>query len=378
MPELGASPTGLNHSAKAGRVSGVFDLTGEPVRGTFGDPGWLALSGLEAMGRAVRGEIAPAPIHHLMGLRPSDVGPGRMTFTLPVTRWLEDSWGIIEAGAFSIAADAALSTALYTGMPPGRTVSTTVLTMLYVRPATRQTTNINARAQSAHVGRDVGVSECRVEDQHGRLLAYGATRCVFRDVPFDPDSRPMAVPDPILAPPDPYLRPIPGDAYLSPDTLDILSPIEQQRGILAGSLPVGPRFELTAMAPQFVDEGVFRATTIASPWFSAGTPFMYGGMLAWVCDSLLGGAMWSTLAPGEALAILDMEVRFLRPVLLDGRVLHGEARVVHGGRSMRVAECTIQNAEGRTVVMATGSCMVLPGGLTELFRGRLPDEIVGE
>jgi uncharacterized protein (TIGR00369 family) len=104
---------------------------------------------------------------------------------------------------------------------------------------------------------------------------------------------------------------------------------------------------------------------------------MYGGMLAWICDGALTAAMWSTLAPGEALAILDMEVRFLRPVLLDGSTLRTSSRVVHGGRSIRVAEATVTGADGKTVTIATGSGMVLPGGLTAFFRGRPPEEIVG-
>jgi uncharacterized protein (TIGR00369 family) len=355
----------------------VFDLASEPLRGTIGDPGWLALPGLEAMGMSVRGETAPPPIHHLMGLRPTEAGLGRATFTLPITKWLEDGLGIIEAGVFPIVADAALSTALYTGMPPGRMVSTTVLHLLYVRPITRQATHINARAQAEHVGREVGVSECRIEDQHGRLLAFGTTRCVFRDIEYDPDARPMPPPEPITDPPDPYLRPVPPDAFWTRSAIDGLLNIEIQREVIAGNLANGPRFDLTGMFPRSIEEGVFGGIVSASPWLSAGTPFMYGGMLAWICDGALTAAMWSTLAPGEALATLDMEVRFLRPVLLDGSTLDASSKVVHGGRSIRVAEATLTGADGKTVAIATGSGMVLPGGLTAFFRGRPPEEIVG-
>ena len=341
------------------------------------DPGWLALPGIEAMGMSVRGETAPPPIHHLMGLRPTEAGLGRTTFTMPITRWMEDGLGVIEAGTFSIVADAALSTALYTGMPPGRMVSTTVLNLMYVRPATRQTTHINARAQAEHVGREVGVSGCRVEDQHGRLLAFGTTRCVFRDIEYDPDARPMPPPEPITDPPDPYLRPMPPDSLWPPSALEGRSNVEVQREVIAGRLANGPRFDLTGMFPRSIEKGAFTGVVSASPWLSAGTPFMYGGVIAWVCDGTLSAAMWSTLEPGEALAVLDMEVRFLRPVLLDGSTLEVSSQVVHGGRSIRVAETTITNAEGKVVAIATGSGMVLPGGLTAFFRGRPPEEIVG-
>ena len=67
----------------------------EPVRGTIGDFSVLQLPGLEAMRRAVRGKSPSPPIHHLLGLTPTEVGLGTSTFTMPVTPWLEDAFGII-------------------------------------------------------------------------------------------------------------------------------------------------------------------------------------------------------------------------------------------------------------------------------------------
>ncbi|MDX1450075.1 MAG: PaaI family thioesterase, partial [Acidimicrobiia bacterium] len=151
---------------------------------------------------------------------------------------------------------------------------------------------------------------------------------------------------------------------------------ELSKGI-AGNLANGPRFDLTGMFARSIEEGAFTGVVSASPWLSAGTPFMYGGVIAWICDGTLSAAMWSTLAPGEALAVLDIEVRFLRPVPLDGSTLDVSSRVVHGGRTIRVAEVQITNPEGKAVAIATGSGMVLPGGLTAFFRGRPPEEIVG-
>jgi uncharacterized protein (TIGR00369 family) len=353
-----------------------FDITTEPVRGIFGDPSFVATPGFESMRRVLRGEFARPPIHHLLGLTPAEAGLGKATFTLPVTRWLEDSFGIIHAGAYPMVADAALSMALQSGMPAGRAVTTTQLMMSYVRPATRETTHINARAQSIHIGREVGIAECRIEDQLGRVLGYGSTRCLFRDMPFDPDAQPVPAPAPIEDPPDPYLRPVPDSLYVDYQDVADLKPLEFTRAIISSDLPNGARYLITGMTPTHTDEGSFGGTAIKSPWLSAGTPFMYGGFLAWVCDGLLGGAVWASLDKGEAFATLDMEVRFLRPVPLDGGLLFGEARVVHGGRRIRVGEVTIGDEQGKTVAMATGSAMVIPGGIAALFGGRPPDEIV--
>ena len=51
----------------------------------------------------------------------------------------------------------------------------------------------------------------------------------------------------------------------------------------------------------------------------------------------------------------------LRPVPPDGRDLTARAEVVHRGRSIAIAGAEVTNAEGKRVLLATGSVMYLPG-----------------
>jgi len=52
--------------------------------------------------------------------------------------------------------------------------------------------------------------------------------------------------------------------------------------------------------------------------------------------------------------------------------------VSHRGRRLRVSSCNIDNAEGKRVAMASSSALIVEGGVRELRKGRLPDEILGE
>ena len=45
----------------------------------------------------------------------------------------------------------------------------------------------------------------------------------------------------------------------------------------------------------------------------------------------------------------------------DGRDLTGSAEVVHRGRTLAIASCRIDNADGKPVALATGTSMYLPG-----------------
>lgn len=60
----------------------------EPVRGTYGNSGALAMPGLEAALAHARGQLPTVPLHHLTGLRPVEASLGRSTFAVPITGWL--------------------------------------------------------------------------------------------------------------------------------------------------------------------------------------------------------------------------------------------------------------------------------------------------
>lgn len=350
-------------------------ITSEPVRGTIGDMSWLRLPGLEAAQLFVRGRLPRPPIHHLIGMTPTEAGLGTMTFTMPVTPWLEDSVGIIWGGIYPFFVDAPISLSLYTGLPPGKLLTTAELSINYLRPASQRSKRLVGRARSVHLSREVGVAEATIEDISGRVMAHATTRCVIVDVPFDPSAELAEPPEPILDPPDPYLRPAPTEGLQDPSIWDG-DRIETQRRFVSGALPPGPVHVLTGVEFTEVQPGRVAITIPASPWFSAGAPAMYGGAIAYACDAAITGALWSTLAPGAVAATLDLQVRFLRPVMLDGAKLAVSAEVRHAGRTIRVAQAEVIDAQGKRVALAMGSGMVIPGGIEQMRRGKGPEEIV--
>lgn len=348
----------------------------EPVRGAIGDPRGFQVSGLDAARRYVRGELPVGPIHRLTGLRPTDAGPGRSTFSMPITRWLEDPFGIVWAGAFALLADAPLGVSIWTGLPPGKMVTTSELNLSFVRPITRNTGNIVGRATSVHQGNQVGLSAVEISDREGRLMAYGTTRCLIVDTPFDLNAEypePETGPD---EPEDPYLRPPPDDSYFDLETIVNGRPIDVQHRIIAGEVtPNAAR--LFGWRWEVESPGSVTGIAPTTAWFSAGAPFLYGGAIALLAESAMGSAVYSTLDPGEVFATLDMNIRFTRPVPIDSGELKAVGRVQHSGRRLRIASADLINAEGKRVAMATSSALVVPGGVMELMRGTPPEKLLG-
>jgi uncharacterized protein (TIGR00369 family) len=178
-------------------------------------------------------------------------------------------------------------------------------------------------------------------------------------------------------PPDPYLRPAPGDGYFSLDQVLNGMPIELQRRTVAGE-KVFPVWRLTGYRPTSVADGHITSVLPSSSWFSNGGPAIYGGLLAWAAEFTMGAAVYSTLSAGDVFATLDMHIRFTRPALINSGALTLQGSVNHRGRSLRVSSCNVDNAKGKRVAMATASALVVEDGVRELQKGRLPEEILAE
>lgn len=353
-------------------------ITDERHRGAIGDLRLFQHTGFEALRRTISGEFPGPPPTRLFGSHITDVGLGTVSYSMPVSHWLEDSHGLIEAGVFALFADAPLATALWTGLPAGRVATTSEINMSFVRPTSRSTTSLIGRAETIHLGQQVGLSSIRITDQTGRFLAHGTTKCLITDVPVDLDAE---YPPPDIGPddtPDPYLREDPPpSAYWTTDEIIGMVPIELMELALATDRRF-PVWRMTGYEPVDVAPGSLTARIPSSPWFSNGGPAVYGGILAWLADQAMGGAVFSTLGPGDLFAPLDLNVRYIRPAMINSGDLTATSHIRHHGNRLRVSACEITTAEGKTVALATSSVLIVPGGARQLVAGRTVDEILAD
>ncbi|HET7453116.1 MAG TPA: PaaI family thioesterase [Thermoanaerobaculia bacterium] len=352
------------------------DITDETFEGPMGDLRAFRTPGVETFKRFIRGELVGPPVSRLLGLRPTEAGLGRATFSMPVTRWLEDGFGLYWGGVYALFADAPLACAIWTTLPAGKVVTSAELSMSFIRPMSRKTSNMVGRAEVIHSGNQVGLSMVQITDQDGRTLAFGSSRCLVVDALAaggGGETGPAASRGANAAP-DPWQRPAP-EGHFTFDQITNGVPIELQRLALADA-PRFPIWRLTGFRGVAVEDGHFEATLPCSPWFSNGGPAIYGGLLAWAAEFTMGAAVYSTLPPGDVFGTLDMQIRFMRPALVGPAPLRLTASVRHRGRRLRIAACDVDDAEGRRVAMATSSALVVEGGVRELMKGRLPEEIL--
>ena len=87
---------------------------------------------------------------------------------------------------------------------------------------------------------------------------------------------------------------------------------------------------------------------------------VHGGVMAGLCDAATGCALLSLLGPDERFATTDLQIRYLKAAPIDVGRLVVEARIVHKGRRMAVAECTVSSGEDRVHARASASMMITP------------------
>jgi len=327
----------------------------EPARGAYAAPEDMDLPGLERMRRFTRPGAEQPPVSRLTGLSFVEIGAGLTTCRMPVTPWFRAATGVVSGGVLALAADGALGGALITVLEPGQVLTTSELSLSYLRPVGPTAEHVIARGRLVHAARTLGLSDVFIEDGHGRLIAHGSSRCVFLPTP-------KSLRLPRRAPgtggtPDPWQRPVVGET---------MEPLFAEDSYLAlldrwqrDELPAPPVCNFTGLRPVDHEPGAMTWVLPASEWLNNAFGVIYGGAIALLADSAIGGAIWTTMGRGEALASLNLHVYFFRPVLADGRDMVAKGHVTRSGRSLRVAAAEVFDAKGDLVAMATGSGKVV-------------------
>ncbi|MEO3387762.1 PaaI family thioesterase [Mesorhizobium sp. CAU 1741] len=137
----------------------------------------VGLSGLEQLQRLIDG-VYPAPsIVARMNYALVEVGEGRAVFKgLPGERHLNPLGGV-HGGWAATVMDSALGCCVHTLLDAGEAYSTAEMKINYTRPITPKTGIVTCEGKVVHKGRTLAVSEARLVDENGKLLAFGTETC---------------------------------------------------------------------------------------------------------------------------------------------------------------------------------------------------------
>jgi uncharacterized protein (TIGR00369 family) len=319
----------------------------------------LGMSGLETLRASLERELPDPPITKLTRLRLSDVGLGMASAWMPASPWWQSGAGVFLAGTTALVADMALGSSVLTSAPAGIGVTTSELSLSFLRVPTIRSQTIIGRGRLLHATRSLGLSEATLEDARGRLLGQSSSRCVlFR---LDPELLAERHRDADrgsdLA--EPYLREVEGEVY-DKQYWDATPGLEVMRQVVEGTF-LPPCFRLMGLRGVRVSEGEMTIAMPASGWLCNAFGVLYGGALAFLADAAIILAAGSTVPAGTAFNTIDLKLYFLRPVLPGEGQLVARAKTVHRGRTIAVVNCEITGPSGALIAQAISSVLILPG-----------------
>jgi uncharacterized protein (TIGR00369 family) len=341
-------------------------IADEPVRGSFAyleKPGLFGMPPVEQLRLFIEGRLPAPPLTHLSGLVVEEASVGASTWSIPASPWWQTAAGVFAGGTLAFVADAALAGAVFTTLPEGTQLLSSDLSMNFLHPAGPSSGRLVAKGTVIDVGRRQGLSEARVEDASGRLIAHATSRCVLQPLPFElpeqPDL-PNAAEPATYETPDPYQRPVEGE-LLAQTVWDETSGLDLATLWQKGERAASPNCSLLGLRFADVAEGSVTLAMPASLWFCTAFGTFYGGVIAALADAAMATAITTTLPPGASFGTLDLKMNFLRPVMPDGRDLSARASVEQRGRTIAVSTARIEHADGRLVALASGSAMIAEG-----------------
>lgn len=127
--------------------------------------------------RAIQhGEAAPPPVAVLIGFTIAAVEPGQVTVEFAAERQHANPMGTLHGGILCDIADAAMGLAYASTLEEGESFTTLELKINFLKPVWNGLLRADGRV--VRRGKTIGLVECDVTDEAGRLVARSSSTCM--------------------------------------------------------------------------------------------------------------------------------------------------------------------------------------------------------
>ena len=132
---------------------------------------------LDGMERLLRGEVPPPPAATKIGMRLASFTPGEAVVELDADASHANPMGTVQGGILAAIADAAMGWAYMTTLGEGESYTTLEIKVNFLRPV--RAGRLEGRARVRNAGRTVGLIECDVLAEGGKVAAYAVSTCMI-------------------------------------------------------------------------------------------------------------------------------------------------------------------------------------------------------
>jgi uncharacterized protein (TIGR00369 family) len=130
----------------------------------------------DGMEQLLRGEVPPPAAATKIGMRLASFKDGEAVVALDADASHANPMGTVQGGILAAIADAAMGWAYMTTLGEGESYTTLEIKVNFLRPV--RAGHLEARARVRNAGRTVGLVECDVLAEGGKLAAYAVSTCM--------------------------------------------------------------------------------------------------------------------------------------------------------------------------------------------------------
>ncbi len=171
-PSRGGTAPPPRASPESSMGDGGLDPYRHPVSGErIDEREFLTRSGVDIVQAQIRGELPLPPLHHLLGIVPTEATLGAATISMPLTGWLATPFGWPQGGFIVLLADLALAMATQTTLAKGEGMASVDIKVNFLRPVAGDGSRLEARAKVVHRGRSLTVGTAEILGADGRPVA---------------------------------------------------------------------------------------------------------------------------------------------------------------------------------------------------------------
>jgi uncharacterized protein (TIGR00369 family) len=283
---------------------------------------------VERVRAAAASGSAYIPVHAVFGVRARDAAPGRTAFGQAMGSHLLDAAGMLCPGAFLIAADAALGSAIATMLPPTDSVLSLSLHAEFCTLDPGTAADFTIRAHDVEIRGTSGFARGEIRDDNGRPIARLSTQCGYTPV-----SRSRWSTDPVPVP-------VPSEHVPSAAPRSGLAAIAEHR---AGARIVEDTDDALTVAAR------------STPEICNSRGDLQGGVLGLLVEQALTARLVRATPALSCASTAELDLHFVRAVRADHPEVEITARSEHAGRRFGVARAAGRDGAGRLVVSAFGS-----------------------
>jgi uncharacterized protein (TIGR00369 family) len=131
---------------------------------------------LENARRMIAGELPAAPFLSYIGIKLVEIEPGRARMEMTTESHHANPMGTVHGGVPCTLADTAMGLAYASTLADGETFTTLELKINFLRPVWNS--RLIAEGIVVQRGRTIGLAECTVTDESGRLIARASSTCM--------------------------------------------------------------------------------------------------------------------------------------------------------------------------------------------------------